>query len=56
MGLTATQDVARVTALGCSLPDAVRYVARRAVAEANRGASYSSMYLREVHRLMVATA
>jgi hypothetical protein len=56
MGLTATQDVARVTALGYSLHEAVRHVARRAVAEADHGASYSAVYLREVHRLMVATA
>ncbi|MBW3606720.1 MAG: hypothetical protein KY460_17800 [Actinobacteria bacterium] len=48
--------MARITALGYSLRDAVRYVARQAVAEAERGASYSSVYLREVHRLMIATA
>lgn len=56
MGLTAKQDVARAAALGYSLRDAVRHVARRAIAEADRGASYSSVYLREIHRLMVATA
>ena len=56
MGLTATQDVARVTALGYSLHEAVRYVARRVIVEADHAASYSSVYLREVHRLMVATA
>lgn len=56
VGLTAKQDVARVTALGYSLRDAVRYVARRALTEAERGVSYSSAYLREIHRLMVATA
>lgn len=56
MALTVAQDVAKLTALGYSLRDAVRQVARRALAEAERGVSYSSAYLREVHRLMVATA
>lgn len=56
MGLTVMQDVARATALGYSLPEAVRHVASRAITEAERGASYSSVYLREIHRLMVATA
>lgn len=56
MGLTAAHDVAQAEALGYSLHDAVRYVARRALADADDGVSYSSAYLREIHRLMVATA
>lgn len=56
MGLTAAHDVAKITALGYSLRDAVREVARRALRDAERGASYSSLYLKEIHRLMVATA
>ncbi len=55
MALTVAQDVARMIALGYSLRDAVRQVARRALAEAERGVSYSSAYLQEIHRLMVAT-
>ena len=56
MALTVAQDVAKLTALGYSLRDAVRHVAQRALAEAERGFSYSSAYLQEIHRLMVATA
>ncbi|HSJ46482.1 MAG TPA: hypothetical protein VK923_17535 [Euzebyales bacterium] len=56
MALTVAQDVAKLTALGYSLRHAVRQVARRALTEAERGVSYSSVYLREVHRLMLATA
>ncbi len=56
MGLTAAQDVARAAALGLPLGEAVRQVAQRALADTDRGASYSSVYLREIHRLMIATA
>ena len=56
MGLTAAHDVAKITAQGYSLRDAVREVARRALADAEHGASHSSIYLKEIHRLMVATA
>lgn len=56
MALTVAQDVARLITAGYSLRDAVRHLARRALADAERGASHSSAYLREIHRLMVATA
>lgn len=56
MGLTAAHDVAKVTALGHPLRDAVREVARRALADADAGAPHSSIYLEDIHRLMVVTA
>jgi len=56
MALTVAQDIAKLTVLGYSVRDAVRQVAQRALAEAERGVSYSSAYLQEIHRLMVATA
>lgn len=56
MALTVVRDITTMTALGYSLRDAVRQVARRALTEAERGVSYSSAYLEEIHRLMVATA
>jgi hypothetical protein len=56
MGLTAAHDVAKITARGYALRDAVREVARRALADADAGAPHSSIYLKEIHRLMVVTA
>ena len=56
MALTVARDVARLTAHGHSLREAVRQVARNALADAEHGMSYSSTYLQEIHRLMVATA
>lgn len=56
MALTVAWDVARIVAQGHSLRDAVRQVARAALNDAERGMSYSSAYLQEIHRLMVATA
>lgn len=56
MALTVAHDVAKLIAAGHSLRAAVRQLARRALADAERGATHSSAYLRELHRLMVATA
>lgn len=56
MALTVARDVARIVAQGLSMRDAIRQVARDALADAERGVSYSSTYLQEIHRLMVATA
>lgn len=56
MGRTLTHDISLAESWGYPRRDAVRLVARMALLRADEGVSYSEAYLRDLHRMMVATA
>lgn len=56
MGRTLADDITLATSWGYPEREAVRVVARLALVRAEQGARYSERYLRDLHRLMIATA
>ena len=56
MGRTLAHDVALAESWGYPRRDAVRIVARFALLQAEDGVTHPEAYLRDLHRLMVATA
>jgi hypothetical protein len=56
MGRTLTHDVALAESWGYTRREAIRVVARLALIRAEEGMPHPADYLRELHRMMVATA
>ena len=56
MGRELGHDIALAQAWGNNLRDAVRLVARVTLVHAEDGRAFSEAYLRDLHRMMVATA
>ena len=56
MGRTVAHDLALAESWGYPRRDAVRIVARFALLRAEEGMAHPVPYLRDLHRLMIATA